>query len=405
MSFKDLIKLVAVVIVLFSWSPKNCYGAGGAKNRPSKEEDLELENQLKILNKPPVKSIRTKFGDIYDCINIYKQPAFDHPLLKNHKIQMKPNLVLQEERNNGFTSGRFWSSDAEKSERKFHNQRCPTGTVPIRRTKKEELVNAKHYSNWGISHHSVSAQLSDKKSYYGASAKMNTRNPLIDHNDPNKFSTAQIWIQNGPTEEVNSIEFGWAVFPGLFGDNLTRVFGLWTADGLKKTGCYNMLCPGFMQIDPMYSFGEVLSVADYGETPKYMHFRVHRDPVTGNWWLFDGPDHAPLGYWPTQILPHLASNVSVIKYGGIAGGRIPSKPTPPLGNGKLPNPYLDFGYSCHMLTMKTINDKGKSEDVDATKLLLKGDTASSCYDIKLPAYASSYWGTVIFFGGPGGICR
>ncbi|MCL7033319.1 hypothetical protein MKW94_022740 [Papaver nudicaule] len=188
MSFKDLIKLVAVVIVLFSWSPKNCYGAGGAKNRPSKEEDLELENQLKILNKPPVKSIRTKFGDIYDCINIYKQPAFDHPLLKNHKIQVTIFSLI-------------WFSISLSS----------NGTVPIRRTKKEELVNAKHYSNWGISHHSVSAQLSDKKSYYGASAKMNTRNPLIDHNDPNKFSTAQIWIQNGPTEEVNSIEFGWAV--------------------------------------------------------------------------------------------------------------------------------------------------------------------------------------------------
>jgi hypothetical protein len=26
-------------------------------------------------------------GD-FDCVDIYKQPAFDHPLLKNHKIQV-----------------------------------------------------------------------------------------------------------------------------------------------------------------------------------------------------------------------------------------------------------------------------------------------------------------------------
>lgn len=26
-------------------------------------------------------------GDIIDCVDINKQPAFDHPLLKNHKIQ------------------------------------------------------------------------------------------------------------------------------------------------------------------------------------------------------------------------------------------------------------------------------------------------------------------------------
>ncbi|KAF7841717.1 protein NDL1-like isoform X3 [Senna tora] len=29
---------------------------------------------------------RVKMGDIIDCIDIYKQPAFDHPSLKHHKI-------------------------------------------------------------------------------------------------------------------------------------------------------------------------------------------------------------------------------------------------------------------------------------------------------------------------------
>lgn len=32
---------------------------------------------------------QTKIGDIIDCIDIYKQPAFDNPLLKNHKIQVR----------------------------------------------------------------------------------------------------------------------------------------------------------------------------------------------------------------------------------------------------------------------------------------------------------------------------
>ena len=27
-------------------------------------------------------------GDIIDCVDINKQPAFDHPLLKNHTIQV-----------------------------------------------------------------------------------------------------------------------------------------------------------------------------------------------------------------------------------------------------------------------------------------------------------------------------
>jgi hypothetical protein len=33
-------------------------------------------------------------GDVgeFDCVDIYKQPAFDHPLLKNHKIQVIANI-------------------------------------------------------------------------------------------------------------------------------------------------------------------------------------------------------------------------------------------------------------------------------------------------------------------------
>ncbi|KAK6263127.1 hypothetical protein QUC31_008943 [Theobroma cacao] len=49
-------------------------------------QDLDLE-QLRILNKPFLKSIKTDEC----CVNIDKQPAFDHPLLKNHQIQMEPS--------------------------------------------------------------------------------------------------------------------------------------------------------------------------------------------------------------------------------------------------------------------------------------------------------------------------
>lgn len=32
--------------------------------------------------------IQNDFGDIYDCVDIYKQPAFDHPLLQNLTLQV-----------------------------------------------------------------------------------------------------------------------------------------------------------------------------------------------------------------------------------------------------------------------------------------------------------------------------
>ncbi|XP_042949735.1 uncharacterized protein LOC122281923 isoform X3 [Carya illinoinensis] len=53
----------------------------------SKVEDLELDRRLKLINKPAIMSFQTEYGDIVDCVDIYKQLAFDHPLLKNHTIQ------------------------------------------------------------------------------------------------------------------------------------------------------------------------------------------------------------------------------------------------------------------------------------------------------------------------------
>ncbi|MCH95360.1 carboxyl-terminal peptidase, partial [Trifolium medium] len=45
------------------------------------EEDLE--RHLNLINKARVTSIQTKSGYIVDCVDINKQPAFDHPLFKN----------------------------------------------------------------------------------------------------------------------------------------------------------------------------------------------------------------------------------------------------------------------------------------------------------------------------------
>ncbi|CAN1263626.1 hypothetical protein LINPERPRIM_LOCUS11674, partial [Linum perenne] len=32
---------------------------------------------------------QTKYGDWYDCVDFYEQPAFDHPLLRDHKYEYK----------------------------------------------------------------------------------------------------------------------------------------------------------------------------------------------------------------------------------------------------------------------------------------------------------------------------
>ncbi|KAL0007396.1 hypothetical protein SO802_008898, partial [Lithocarpus litseifolius] len=80
----DFEKVILVVTLCFFLA--SSYRASATRIL-SDPEDLALERQLKSINKLPVKSIQTEFGHIVDCIDINKQPSFDHPLLKDHKIQ------------------------------------------------------------------------------------------------------------------------------------------------------------------------------------------------------------------------------------------------------------------------------------------------------------------------------
>ncbi|XP_077223833.1 protein neprosin-like isoform X2 [Tasmannia lanceolata] len=83
MGSKGMLLLVAILSVLILRN----HEVEGGRNL-TREEDLELEKQLKLLNKPAIMSIETEDGDIFDCVDFYKQPAFDHPLLKNYKLQV-----------------------------------------------------------------------------------------------------------------------------------------------------------------------------------------------------------------------------------------------------------------------------------------------------------------------------
>ncbi|XP_058203096.1 protein neprosin-like [Rhododendron vialii] len=111
----------AFLLVLFSSSLFVCHSGVEGGIELSATEDLEFENQLELLNKPSIKIIQTEYGDIYDCVDFYNQPAFDHPLLKNHNIRESVHIGLKD-------GG------------------CPFGTVPIRRITKEDLIKERNVS-------------------------------------------------------------------------------------------------------------------------------------------------------------------------------------------------------------------------------------------------------------------
>ncbi|KAH9301825.1 hypothetical protein KI387_013408, partial [Taxus chinensis] len=247
--------------------------------RQQEQLHLNIEKHLKRLNKPAVKSIKSPDGDTIDCVHISHQPAFDHALLQNHTIQMEPN---------GLPDGLFTTSKAARSKgpampQLWHkNGRCPSGTIPIRRTHKHDLLRASSIDSFGRKKSSRPAQprsadpdllnesghqhaitYVEGEKYYGAKATINVWEPKIQLS--NEFSLSQIWILAGSFDgDLNSIEAGWQVSPDLYGDNNTRLFTYWTSDAYQATGCYNLLCSGFIQISSDIAMGASISpVSDY----------------------------------------------------------------------------------------------------------------------------------------------
>uniref|UniRef100_A0A151UED3 Neprosin activation peptide domain-containing protein n=1 Tax=Cajanus cajan TaxID=3821 RepID=A0A151UED3_CAJCA len=185
-----------------------------------KKEDLELKGQLKHINKDYVKTIHTKFGDIVDCIDIHKQPAFDHPLLKNHKLQRKPS---------------FQNSIKDINVEKLpstpifglENDPCPTGSVPILRTKDELIQNNSLLNNHIMTqdirwtHKAELSTLSSLGPYYGVGGRNNIYKPKV---NKDQISASHLWVRNGG----NMIRVGWHVAPQLYGNDEIYFYSLWT---------------------------------------------------------------------------------------------------------------------------------------------------------------------------------
>ncbi|RZC55836.1 hypothetical protein C5167_014704 [Papaver somniferum] len=90
-------------------------------------------------------------------------------------------------------------------------------------------------------------------------------------------------------------------------------------DGGNQTCCFNVLCYGFVQVHRQVFLGSVSGqTSTYGKSTYELPARVYRDSETGNWWLMF---YVIIGYWPGEIFTHLGDDASVVRYGGIAGAK------------------------------------------------------------------------------------
>ncbi|EOA25138.1 hypothetical protein CARUB_v10018447mg [Capsella rubella] len=379
----------------------------------SNTRDVKVDRLLKKLNKPYVKSIKSPDGDIIDCVHMKNHPIYDHPLFKNHTIQMRPSSYPE-----GWTN-KYSNNKKQNMVAQLWtiNGICPKDSIPIRRTRKEDILRAKSIEKYGkkepnnmFSRKSVNQpRQSDTHEYailrlqpnspqtkfHGTQAFLNVWRPHVQ--DDGEFSLAQVWVVAGNYSTLlNSIEAGWQVLVILF---YFRPFVYWTADSYRRTGCYNTMCSGFVAINQEFALGApILQVSFQDGQQIELFVSIWKDHSTGNWWLKFGP-HFYVGYWPNALFNTLQTGGAEVHWGGeIVNLKNHSRHTTTvMGSGS----FAETGYkkASYFRNIQILDEYNTVKQPVSD--LRPAVTHPSCYTIR---YGTNHptWKTYFYYGGPGG---
>ncbi|KAL0558214.1 hypothetical protein IC582_006786 [Cucumis melo] len=408
--FINITPTILIFVLLFSLLASTITPVHSLHNRPSTNQtdfhpQQEL-NKLKMIrahldkiNKPAVHTIQSPDGDIIDCVLSHHQPAFDHPKLQG-QIPLDPPERPQGHKppRTETESFQLWSMSGEN---------CPEGTVPIRRTTEEDMLRATSFQMFGkkvrkwvrretsSDGHEHAVGYVTGEHYFGAKASINVWAPRVA--DQYEFSLSQMWVISGSFgDDLNTIEAGWQVSPELYGDNYPRFFTYWTSDAYQATGCYNLLCSGFVQTNNKIAIGAAISPTSSFEGGQFdISLLVWKDPKHGNWWLEFGSG-VLVGYWPSFLFTHLQDHATMVQFGGEVVNSSPSgfHTTTEMGSGHFAGE--GFGKASYFRNLQVVD--WDNSLVPLSNLVVLADHPN-CYDIE--GGINTVWGNYFYYGGPG----
>ncbi|XP_027774028.1 uncharacterized protein LOC107024541 [Solanum pennellii] len=377
----------------------------GQKNL-SKFENAELEKQLKILNKPAVKTVKTKYGDTYDCVDFYKQRAFDNPLLKDHNFhpKMKSTLsTIKKDSTFSSTTNRSWTIWSKDGG-------CPFGTVPVKRMTKDDLIRLTRMPPpedvTFNAEYDVSNNNSRSNGRYISSQEYKVAIAQISYNPHNKFAGAGMKTAvynpqvNGQQHSgcrlkihkgSDILQAGWRVDPTLYGDTKTRFFIHFQAG---KIQCFNTVCPGFVQVNHDVPLdGSFTDISQRGGEIWSMKIYINRDS-SGNRWILLNDDFTRIGFWPQSLFTDLKNFATNVDWGGVVYSP-PGVPKPPMGSSYFP--IENSSYDAYCDDVAIVNKEGKIIEVDT--LATHTDNPYKV-EFKRLSYGAIYKYFVLY-GGPG----
>lgn len=239
--------------------------------------------------------------------------------------------------------------------------------------------------------------------YKGTQGRLSIWQPHVQDQD---FSLAQVWVSSIDTNgKLHSLEAGWQVYRGLYSDSRPRLFVYWTADLYITTGCYNLQCPGFIQVSNKWLLGGSFAhISTFESDFQYeVKIGIFKDRGTGDWWLQLNDDN--VGFWPRSLFGPGAFDGSNtrIQWGGEIWHRSGEFTDTHMGNGNHPSSskHLRVAY---VRNLQVVNRHDNLRDPPPT--LSSIATYHACCDIRVHELGGngshrSTWGTYAYFGGPG----
>ncbi|CAM0906782.1 unnamed protein product [Alopecurus aequalis] len=362
-------------------------------------------------------TIESKNGEIIDCVDIYKQPSLNNPLLKDSKDQIMRDIAT------AVAEQEDWDMKTATVEQEWHKsgRQCPTGSIPIMRTDPTVVDLSGIFAPLGVGNTSTlsdtagaanttefAVAIAANGPYRGAYVLLPAWKAARVHES--EFA-ATFLIVGGtvdtsflptpgrlPANVTNQIGVGLFANPSLNGgDNNPRLTIFYTPDG-GKSQCFNFQCGGFIQTNKAIALGASIADGASGvdDHVPYVLVSVEKD-AAGPWHVL--VNDTDVGYYPRTIFPFLFPEAVANVVGGAVLNTWPGgKHTDTvMGNGRRPpgddKTAVVKGYIAINAAGSQVNDR----------LTLGVHTSPNCYDFNVLGHNQDTPGINVAFGGAGGL--
>ena len=367
-------------------------------------------------------------GNPIDCITLKSQPSLQSRKMRSHKLATPPKALARADQR---SAKRVSTSKGIKPQLSYKMKDlsgnimyCRKGTIPMRRLTLETLTRFRTLDDF-FSKGPIDNRLGKSDSQKNSTSESaprpedeytdywaHARQTIDNHNGDSRtrtptrgpsttpawFSLAQHWYVGGAGGSKQTVEGGWQLAERKYDNTNPNLFIYSTnASYSEDSGCYNLDCAAFVQINNNWVLGGELGPISTTDGTQY-NFRMQWQLHNSNWWLFlkgessaqsGAANYHAIGYYPQewftgrQLTQHATEIGNAGETSSLAGQ---------MGSGRH---AAEGWFEC-----TTAGCQIDLAQTDKWPNLAQVNNTPDCYIADLHNQPGTTWATYLYFGGP-----